>query len=253
MFLNFNEKKYGYMKDFKKILANDTRLQILEMLNSNGKMTPSEIIRHFNISPNEFSNHFKLLIESGLIETVDDGYKLSWLGNSISPYFDILSVSLQPLIIMLVRIVDGNNVLLVKRTKNAFNGYWAMPGGKLYFGEEPDKAVERIVKKETGLDVKSIEPIASFWEKVNEEQDTKYHSLKLVFNVEVKNNKIMTSGDRIAKWIKLNETQKMKIIPSDMELIKSSNGKIFRFGDITMKIKNEKLKLDKVEMKNFFA
>ena len=248
-----DEKKYGYMKDFKKILANDTRLHILEMINSNGKMTPSEIIRHFNISPNEFSNHLKLLIDSGLIEAVDDGYKLSWLGNSISPYFDILSVSLQPLIVILVRIIDDNKVLLVKRMKNAFNGYWAMPGGKLYFGEEPEKAVERIVKKETGLDVKSTELIASFWEKVNEEEDTKYHSLKLVFNVDVKNNKIMTSSDRIAKWVKINEIQKMNIIPSDMELIRTSNDKIFRFGDITMKMKKEKLKLDKIEMKNFFA
>jgi len=241
------------MKDFKKILANDTRLHILELINSNGKMTATEIVRHFNISPNEFSNHLKLLIDSGLIETVDDGYKLSWLGNSISPYFDILSVSLQPLIVILVRIIDGNKVLLVKRLKNAFNGYWAMPGGKLYFGEDPEKAVRRIVKKEAGLDVESIELIAGFWEKVDEKGDTKYHSLKLVFNVEVKSNKIMTGKDRIAKWVKLNDIQRMKIIPSDMELIKTSNHKIFKFGDITMNMNKEKLKIDKLEMKNFFA
>jgi len=241
------------MKDFKKILANDTRLHILEMINSNGRMKPTELVRHFNITPNEFSNHLKLLFDSGLIEEVDGSYKLTWLGNSISPYFDILSVSLQPLIVILIRIIDDNKVLLVKRLKNAFNGYWALPGGKLYFGEEPEKAVERIVKKESGLDVKSTELIAGFWEKVGEKGDTKYHSLKLVFNVEVKDKKIMTSKDRIAKWIKLNEIQKMKIIPSDTELIKTPNHKIFRFGNIKMDMQKEKLKLDKVEMKNYFV
>jgi len=178
---------------------------------------------------------------------------LTWLGNSISPYFDILSVSLQPLIVILVRIIDDNKVILVKRSKNAFNGYWALPGGKLYFGEEPEKAVERIVKKESGLDVKSSELIAGFWEKVGEKGDTKYHSLKLVFNVEVKDKKIMTSKDRIAKWTKLNEIQKMKIIPSDTELIRTPNHKIFRFGNIKMDVQKEKLKLDKVEMKNYFV
>jgi len=173
--------------------------------------------------------------------------------NRLKPSFDIPSIYLQPSIVIVSRVINGNKILMIKRSKDAFRGYWAMPGGKMYFGETPEDAIKRIIKKEAGIEVTSVELIASFLEKIKENGDTKYHFLKLLFDAEAKTNDLVSGNNGIVKWVKMNEVHKMKVIPSDLELIRSMNGKIFRFGNITMELNKEKLRLNKMEMKNFFA
>ena len=46
-----------------------------------------------------------------------------------------------------------NKILLIKRDTIPFRGYWALPGGRVEPGEAIEKAVEREVEEETGLDV----------------------------------------------------------------------------------------------------
>jgi 8-oxo-dGTP diphosphatase len=46
-----------------------------------------------------------------------------------------------------------DKILLVKRDTIPFRGYWALPGGRVEPGETVEKALEREVKEETGLDV----------------------------------------------------------------------------------------------------
>jgi 8-oxo-dGTP diphosphatase len=48
--------------------------------------------------------------------------------------------------------LSPNKILLVKRDTVPFRGYWALPGGRVEPGETVEKAVEREVKEETGLD-----------------------------------------------------------------------------------------------------
>ncbi len=47
----------------------------------------------------------------------------------------------------------GGGVVLVKRMKPPYEGYWALPGGLVEYGETVEEAVVREVKEETGLDV----------------------------------------------------------------------------------------------------
>jgi len=49
-------------------------------------------------------------------------------------------------------LIDGS-VLLIKRAKDSFKNYWALPGGIIDIGEEPSEAVEREVLEETGITV----------------------------------------------------------------------------------------------------
>ena len=44
-------------------------------------------------------------------------------------------------------------VLLIKRTNNPYNGYWALPGGGLYNNELVIDGAKRELKEKTGLDV----------------------------------------------------------------------------------------------------
>ena len=53
---------------------------------------------------------------------------------------------------------DGEGrVLLVRRAKEPFKGYWDVPGGFLEEGEHPLDGLRRELREETGLDVEPVE------------------------------------------------------------------------------------------------
>jgi len=54
-------------------------------------------------------------------------------------------------------IVQGVDVLLIRRKYPPFKGMWALPGGKLELNETLEECLVREVKEETGLDVVSFE------------------------------------------------------------------------------------------------
>lgn len=54
--------------------------------------------------------------------------------------------------------------LIIRRSKKEkfLPGYYELPGGKVEFGEEPFKALEREIREETRLKVEIIEPYSLF-------------------------------------------------------------------------------------------
>ena len=47
----------------------------------------------------------------------------------------------------------GGSIVLVKRRRPPYEGYWALPGGLVEYGETVEEAVVREVREETGLEV----------------------------------------------------------------------------------------------------
>ena len=65
-----------------------------------------------------------------------------------------MSARRTPLLAVDALIVRRNGcIVLVKRKKPPYEGYWALPGGFVEYGETVEDAVIREVKEETGLDV----------------------------------------------------------------------------------------------------
>jgi 8-oxo-dGTP diphosphatase len=63
----------------------------------------------------------------------------------------------------IVEFPDGR-ILLVRRGTVVYKGYWALPGGRVDFGENAEQAIVREVKEETGLDVDIVERIGEYRE-----------------------------------------------------------------------------------------
>lgn len=63
-------------------------------------------------------------------------------------------------------IFNGKSVLLTKRTRNPYKGYWHLPGSMVHRGEKLADTVHRSAKEELGLDVK-IKRFVGVYESLN--------------------------------------------------------------------------------------
>jgi len=59
-------------------------------------------------------------------------------------------------------VIRDNKILLIKRGRDPFKGFWALPGGYVDWNESTEEAVTREVMEETGLKVSSCELIGVY-------------------------------------------------------------------------------------------
>ncbi len=68
----------------------------------------------------------------------------------------------QPVIGVGAVVLHDEKVLLVKRANPPNQFQWAIPGGKVHYGETLQQAVEREVREEAGIIIKAGKPIFGF-------------------------------------------------------------------------------------------
>ena len=200
---------------------------IIRLLNGNG-MPYSEIYKALEIRSNLFDYHVKRLLKHDMITKHKNRYGLSSKGQAFYPY---LKIEKQPITAVVIIIQKNNKIVLVKRNKHAFYGYWALPGGKICFGETIDEALQKICQIETGLRLKDKKYIATIQEIVKEEEDNKYHFIILLY-------KVKAIGElKRGKLFCINRLPR-KIIPSDMKMLKTTSKQL-----LTSMMKDNKNKI----------
>lgn len=150
----------------------------------------------------------------------------------------------QPIVTVLLAIVQNDSLLLIKRRKPPYRGLWGLAGGKVEFNESILEAAIREAREETGLDCNFdyVGCVAS--EVVYENGKPKHHFLFLVCRLHPTSFRVIESSEGTIKWFSLRELHKLQdtIIPSDLMFIKAlieENNRMCQFYEVEVTITPE--------------
>jgi 8-oxo-dGTP pyrophosphatase MutT (NUDIX family) len=107
-------------------------------------------------------------------------------------------------------------LLLLKRNKEPFSGFWTAPGGKLEPGEDPRQTIIREIWEETGLTL--INPCLQL---ITSETgaDPNYNWLLFIFRGTEFNGTLKECNEGILSWIPRHQVDDLKIPDVDRKLL----------------------------------
>ena len=99
---------------------------------------------------------------------------------------------------------EQEKILLVKRKKDPYKDYWAIPGGFLEEKEPLEEGAARELKEETGLSIKKLHQIRAFG---TPDRDPRGRTISVAFYGEVSSEETVKGADDAAdaRWFSLNE------------------------------------------------
>ena len=159
------------------------------------------------------------LVEGARLEIACRG-KSPYRGFKSRPLRSFLSIPINDMKINIACcgiIVNGEEVLITKRSVPPFLGKYVLPGGKLDFGESLDKCLKREIFEETGLIIRSME-FFDFYELFLE--DKYYLIMYFICESDSYNLKINREEISEVRWIGKEEIENFDIAPGSKKILK---------------------------------
>lgn len=221
----------------------DTKHRIYELFVRSKRLRFSDIEKAVGIKSNTLTYHLNSMVKEGMLQKEDDEYMLSAHGEKLLPFFAHITQKITGgcLPVVLAAIVKDNQILLLKRKRRPYQGYWGMPGGKLHLEESIEESALREVKEETGLDCTFSHIAAIVHERVKEKDAFKHAFLLFFVVLKLKAGKITESEEGKLEWFPLKTLQPERIIPSDYHMIKGHLKEKSHITNVIMEEKEEKL------------
>lgn len=121
---------------------------------------------------------------------------------------------------VLCGVIEDNKLLMIYRNKEPYKNHWTLPGGKMEYSEHVDEAAVREMKEETNLDC-NFEKICGIANEILHEKGKAIgHFVMFVCKLKAKHNDIIESDEGKLEWVDIKDLPKLKIVPSDYEMIK---------------------------------
>lgn len=101
-------------------------------------------------------------------------------------------------------------VLLIKRTNNPYNGYWALPGGGLYNNELVIEGAKRELKEKTGLDSVDLSMYKIF-DKIDRSPLKRMIAIAYIGVIDKKRAHLLTETNKTSSsdWVDINNIPKL--------------------------------------------
>ena len=125
----------------------------------------------------------------------------------------------RPLVGVGVVVIDQGRMLLVERGSGPLTGTWAVPGGKVRYGERLTDAAVREIREETGLEV-SLGGVIWVGEALGEGDPPKYHVTLVDFAGRVIGGELVAGDDAMAAaFVPLDQIRSLPLTPTMYELL----------------------------------
>lgn len=121
-------------------------------------------------------------------------------------------------------VIDQGRVLLIRRGQVPLEGRWSIPGGILEIGETIAAALERELKEEAGIAVRTL-GLIEIYEKVlrDAEDHPQYHFVILDYMCEFVEGEVKAGGDVTeATWVSEAELEKMQLTSAALRVVKKA-------------------------------
>jgi 8-oxo-dGTP diphosphatase len=112
-------------------------------------------------------------------------------------------------------VLDGGNVLLVKRGHAPLKGEWSLPGGMVELGETLEAALAREVAEETGIEV-DIGPVIEVFDRIERADDGRvaYHFVIVDFACTRRSGTVVHASDaEDARWVPVGDLAAFRVTP----------------------------------------
>jgi ADP-ribose pyrophosphatase YjhB (NUDIX family) len=221
----------------------DTKHRICELFVRSKKLRFSDIEKAVGIKSNTLTYHLNSMVKEGTLQKEDDEYMLSAHGEKLLPFFAHITQKITGgcLPVVLAAIVKDSQILLLKRKRRPYQGYWGMPGGKLHLEESIEECAMREAKEETGLDCSFSHIATIVHERVKESEVFKHAFLIFFVVLKPKKGELKESEEGTLEWFPLKTLQPSRIIPSDYHMIKKHLKEKAKINCVIMEEKEEKL------------
>ncbi|HEX6221608.1 MAG TPA: NUDIX hydrolase [Acidimicrobiia bacterium] len=114
-----------------------------------------------------------------------------------------------------VVVLDEGRILLIKRGREPRKGLWAVPGGKVEYGETMREAARREVAEETGIEVEVGDVV---W--VGEVIEDGFHLVIIDFEARMTGGELKPADDADdARWVPLEEASEYPLTPTMYDLV----------------------------------
>ena len=109
------------------------------------------------------------------------------------------------------------NFILIKRKKDPYKDYWALPGGFVEYGESVENAAIREAKEETSIDVELKELVNVY---SNPDRDPRGHTVTIAYTAkgDISNRKADSDAKEIGIF-KTEDLDKLKIAFDHRQII----------------------------------
>lgn len=126
-----------------------------------------------------------------------------------------------PLPVAISAVIHQNKILLIKRIRGDYAGYWALPGGKIEKYEHLSQAATREIFEESGIDAQFNSHLALVSEHLVENGNVLTHLLLHICELTPKSTNITNTSEGLLNWFSLDKIEENKniIIPSDVLMI----------------------------------